>query len=467
MGHHPPADEGVCGLRAPGGGPAPDTIAAIATAPGRAGIAVLRVSGPEVAAIGAAVLGELPAPRHAALRAFLDARGEAIDRGLALYFAAPASYTGEDVLELHGHGGPVVTDLLLARVLALGARIARPGEFTERAFLNGRMDLVQAEAVADLIDAATVEAARAARRTLDGEWSRRLGEIGNALNALRAEVEAAIDFPDEELDGADESAVGPRAGEVLAALAAALEGAAHGQVLAEGLRVVIAGRPNVGKSSLLNALTGSDSAIVTEVPGTTRDAIHVRVQVDGVPVSLVDTAGLRPTEDRVERIGVERAWAAARDSNLVLLVVDSAAGFGREEEEIVAGLPAELPRVLVWNKVDLTGEAPGLWPAPDGPVVRVSARTGAGLGDLRRLLSKACGGSTREGVFTARRRHLQALARVRDHLGEVRRLAGASQPGELVAEELRQAQRALGEITGEVTSEEVLERIFSRFCIGK
>lgn len=420
-----------------------------------------------MAAIGTAVLGELPAPRHAVLRAFLDGGGEAIDRGLALYFAAPASYTGEDVLELHGHGGPVVTDLLLARVLSLGARIARPGEFTERAFLNGRMDLVQAEAVADLIDATTVEAARAARRTLDGEWSRRLGEISDALQALRIEVEAAIDFPDEELDGADESAVGPRAGEILMALAAALEGAAQGQVLAEGLRVVIAGRPNVGKSSLLNALTGSDSAIVTEVPGTTRDVIQVQIQVDGVPVHLVDTAGLRPTEDRVERIGVERAWAAARDSDLLLLVVDSTAGFGSEEEEIVAGLPEDLPRIEVWNKVDLTGEAPGLWPVSDGSVVRVSARTGAGLGDLRRLMTKARGGSPREGVFTARRRHLQALARVRDHLGVVRRLAGANQPGELVAEEVRQAQRALGEITGEVTTEEVLEHIFSSFCIGK
>ena len=492
MGHHPPADEGFRGLTAATGTPAPDTIAAVATAPGRAGIAVVRVSGPGVAASGATLLGDLPPPRHAALRDFLDARGEAIERGLALYFAAPASYTGEDVLELQGHGGPVVTDLLLARVLALGARVARPGEFTERAFLNGRMDLVQAEAVADLIDAATVEAARAARRTLDGEWSRRLGEIGEALTDLRAEVEAAIDFPDEELDGADESAVSARAGEVLATLAAALEGAAHGQALAEGVRVVIAGRPNVGKSSLLNALSGSDSAIVTEVPGTTRDAIQVRVQVEGVPVSLVDTAGLRPTGDPVERIGVERAWAAARDSDLVLLVVDSTQGFGREEEEIVAGLPAELPRVVVWNKVDLTGEAPGPCPspggaasggvasgsaalggvasggpAPAGSAVRVSARTGAGLGDLRRLLSSVCGVSPREGVFTARRRHLQALARVREHLDEVRRLAGASLPGELVAEELRQAQRALGEITGEVTSEEVLGRIFSRFCIGK
>ncbi len=428
---------------------------------------MLRVSGPAVPAIAARVLGDVPPPRYAALRAFLDTAGQPIDRGLALYFPAPASYTGEDVLELHGHGGPVVTDLVLARLLALGARHARPGEFTERAFLNGRIDLVQAEAVADLIDAATAAAARAARRTLDGEWSRQLSTLGEALTDLRAEVEAGIDFPDEDLDPLDVTPVRQRAQDLLASLGAALATAARGRVLAEGLRVVIAGRPNAGKSSLLNALAGQDCAIVTDVPGTTRDAVRASIQVGGIPVHLTDTAGLRATDDPVERIGVERAWTAAREADLVLLVVDAKLGFGGPEEEIVAGLPAELPKVVVWNKVDLTDDPAGRVPDADGRTVRVSAKTGAGLGDLRKALREASGQSVDEGLFSARRRHLEALERVRGHLAEVVRLANGLPPAEILAEELRQAQRAVGEVVGTVTGEDVLDRIFSRFCIGK
>jgi tRNA modification GTPase len=329
------------------------------------------------------------------------------------------------------------------------------------------MDLVQAEAVADLIDAASAEAARAARRTLDGEWSARLAALGASLTDLRAEVEAAIDFPEDDLEELHPHRLRQLAVRVIAGLDAALASAAQGQLLAEGLRVAIVGRPNAGKSSLLNALSGRDSAIVTEVPGTTRDTVQVSIQIDGLPVHLTDTAGLRETRDPVERIGVERAWAAARDADLVLLVVDAAAGFGGPEEAITVALPPTLPRLVVWNKIDLTGEPRGLAAATASPSVRLSARTGAGLDELRQALRSRSGYPAGDGLFSARRRHLDALTRARQHLAEAVRLAEGTPRPELLAEELRQAQRAVGEVLGTVTSEDLLDRVFSRFCIGK
>jgi tRNA modification GTPase len=384
-----------------------------------------------------------------------------------LFFPAPTSYTGEDVLELQGHGGPVVLDLLLSRVLALGARIAQPGEFTRRAFLNGKLDLLQAEAVADLIESATAEAARSARRTLDGVFSERVTGVSEALKDLRTQVEAAIDFPDEDVEMLDAPGLEERLSRLAAALDELRRVARHGQVLREGIRVAIAGRPNVGKSSLLNALAGREVAIVTGVPGTTRDLVWAQVQIDGIPVHLVDTAGLRETRDPVERIGVERAWACAREADVVLLVVDASEGYVPADAEIAAGLPAGLPLLVVWNKTDLVAHPSALPASPDGCTLYVSACTGFGLQALQQALRTQAGAVGEEGIFLARRRHLVGLQLAQ---GSIERAAGHLYPEsrpELLAEELRQAQNALAELTGAVTSEDLLERIFSTFCIGK
>ncbi len=446
---------------------APDTIAAVATPPGSGGIGVIRVSGPRVAEVAAALLGRLPPPRRAAYLPFRDAGGRILDRGIALYFPAPHSYTGEDVLELQGHGGPVVLDLVLAAVLAQGARLARPGEFTERAFLNGRMDLAQAEAVADLIASGSAAAARAAVQALEGGLSRRVGELAESLTELRAHLEAALDFPEEEIDPLADAALGARCRELLRGLEDLLAGAEQGRLLREGMTVAIAGRPNAGKSSLLNLLARRDAAIVSHLPGTTRDLLREPVQIDGLPLHVLDTAGLRETDDPVEREGLRRARAAMAEADRVLLVVDDS------RPEPWADLMDELPRAaactLVVNKIDLTGRPPG--PVADAPAeaVAVSARTGAGMDLLRERLKAAMG--YREagdgGRFTARRRHLQALGRARAHLLAALARLEEDRAGELAAEELRLAQRALGEITGEVTSEDLLGRIFSTFCIGK
>jgi len=435
-----------------------DTICAIATPAGRGGVGVVRVSGPGVPAIAAAVLGSLPELRRATLAVFRDDTGGTIDRGLALYFPAPRSFTGEHVLELHGHGGPVVMQMLVDRLLSLGARAARPGEFSERAFLNGKLDLAQAEAVADLIDSATTRAARAAGRSLEGAFSRRVDVLFEQLTELRTFVEAAIDFPDEEIEFIQDARVGDQLATLRDRVEELRRGAVQGRLLRDGLTVVIAGAPNVGKSSLLNALAGSEAAIVTDIPGTTRDMLREQIQVHGMPVRVIDTAGLRETADVVEGEGVRRARQAIEGADRVLYLVDAAAGDGARAPGFAA------PTIVVRNKIDLAGEPPGR----DGERISLSAKTGAGLELLRDCLAEAAGlESDAEGVFSARARHLDALERVDDHLKAAAARLESAAGSELVAEELRLAQRALGEITGEFTSEDLLGRIFSSFCIGK
>lgn len=448
--------------------PGTDTIAALATPPGRGGIGIVRISGPGVRAIAASLLGRLPRPRYAAYGAFRDADGRPLDAGLALFFPAPHSYTGEDMLELHAHGSPIVLDMLLRRVLELGARPARPGEFSERAFLNDKLDLAQAEAVADLIDAASEAAARSAMRSLDGEFSRRVHELVERLTRLRMHIEAAIDFTEEEIDFlADEHIA--REIDALHAATVALAAAAHqGRLLSEGMTVVLAGPPNAGKSSLLNALAREDAAIVSPIPGTTRDVLRARVSLDGMPLEVVDTAGLRAQPDEIEAEGIRRARAAMARADRLLLVVDDAAPDPQALAEAAAQLPARPPRTVIRNKIDLTGRAPALRAAEDGTTeVLLSVKTGAGL-DLLYAHLKQCMGfqPAGEGTFSARRRHLEAIGRAQQRLAAARDHA-RSRAGELAAEELRLAQQALAEITGEFAPEDLLARIFATFCIGK
>ena len=442
-----------------------DTIAAIATPSGRGGIGVVRVSGPGVAKIAASVLGGLPVARRAVYGAFSDSRGETFDRGIAIYFPAPHSYTGEPVLELQGHGGPVVMQMLLSACLDAGARIADPGEFTRRAYLNGRLDLAQAEAVADLIDASTRDAARSALRSLAGEFSAAVNALAVRLKELRALTEAVLDFPQEEVDELHLGDAQARLARVRSSLDEVLAKSERGSLLRSGIHVVFAGRPNVGKSSLLNRLAGEERAIVTPVAGTTRDALREAIQIDGVPIIVVDTAGLRKSSDEVEQIGIERAWREVAHADIVLVVLEAQTGAGQEEYEMLAGLPKDSARITIYNKVDL---APGM-PAgrqPEAPnKVWVSARTGAGLEDLRRMLLEVAGWrGAGESTFLARERHLRALALARWHLAE----AGLQHKRwELFAEELRLAHNALTEITGPFTPDDLLGEIFARFCIGK
>ncbi|MGH8243603.1 MAG: tRNA uridine-5-carboxymethylaminomethyl(34) synthesis GTPase MnmE [Steroidobacteraceae bacterium] len=442
---------------------APDTIVAAATPPGRGGIGIVRISGPATRGIATAILGKLPAPRHATVSVFSDAGGHTIDLGLALYFQAPDSFTGEDVLELHGHGGPVVMDLLIARALELGARLARPGEFSERAFHNDKLDLVQAEAIADLIAAGSAEAARAALRSLSGVFSREVKALAEKLTELRAYVEAAIDFPDEDAEFLATPEVRERIAEIDARFASIAETVRQGRALRDGLHVVIAGRPNAGKSSLLNALAGHDAAIVTEIPGTTRDVLRERIHVDGLPIHVVDTAGLRDTDDVIEVEGLRRARMEMSRADLVLYVVDATRGFAPGEEK---SLPAGTTTLVVWNKTDLpeARRAPKL---EDRPAIAISALTGDGMPALREQLKAAAGYQSESGAWSARRRHLDALARAQSlfEVAEARLSERAS--FELVAEELRQAHQALGEITGEVSSDALLGAVFATFCIGK
>ncbi|NJD32856.1 MAG: tRNA uridine-5-carboxymethylaminomethyl(34) synthesis GTPase MnmE [Gammaproteobacteria bacterium] len=448
--------------------PVPGTIAAISTAPGRGGIGIVRISGPACRSIGEQLIGELPAPRVAALRAFLGEHGEPIDEGIALYFPAPHSLTGEDVLELQGHGGPVVLDLLLRRVLALGARGAEPGEFTQRAFLNEKLDLAQAEAVADLIDSGSAQAARAALRSLQGEFSSRVHALVEAMLQLRMWVEAAIDFPDEEIDFLADRALGERMESIRRQFAELGEAARQGSLLRDGLTLVIAGRPNAGKSSLLNRLAGYDAAIVTAIPGTTRDVLRERIEIDGLPLHILDTAGLRESPDEVEAEGIRRAHREIERADHVLFVVDAAdPGAVAAVEADLAALPTSAPRTIVLNKIDRAAREPAL---EEGAVtrIRLSAATGAGL-DLLRTHLKDCVGfhAAGSGALSARARHLDALRRARGHVEEAHRLLLERHAGELVAQELTDAQRALGEITGEVSSDDLLGRIFGSFCIGK
>ncbi|MGH8529158.1 MAG: tRNA uridine-5-carboxymethylaminomethyl(34) synthesis GTPase MnmE [Nevskiales bacterium] len=440
-----------------------DTIAAVATPPGRGGVGIIRISGPAARELAAALLGKLPEPRLARLAKFRDAAGAVIDTGLALFFPAPHSYTGEDVLELHGHGGAVVMDLLLARVLELGARAARAGEFTERAFLNDKLDLAQAEAVADLIDAGSTAAVRAAQRSLEGEFSQRVSLLVEALIGLRMYVEAAIDFPEEEVDFLADGKLLARMLGLQAQLDELAAKAQQGSLLREGLTVVIAGQPNVGKSSLLNTLAGRDTAIVTDVPGTTRDVLREQIALDGLPLHVIDTAGLRPSTDPVEQEGMRRARAEMASADRVLLLVDDRTGETDADREIRASLPGNLAVTLLLNKCDLSCR-----PAERiGDNIRLSAKTGAGLDILRSHLKACIGYAPPEGVFLARRRHLDALQRARAALGRAREQLEVHRAGELLAEELRAAQTSLSEITGEFTSDDLLGRIFSSFCIGK
>lgn len=444
-----------------------DTIVARATPPGRGGIAVVRISGPAVRDLASPLLGALPRPRYATLCGFRGADGEALDLGLALYFPAPHSFTGEDVLELHAHGGVVLADMLVARVLALGARLARPGEFTERAFLNDKLDLTQAEAIADLIDADSQAAARAAQRSLRGDFSAAVLALNEEVTELRSWVEAAIDFPDEDIDFLSDADLARRVEGVAASFQRLEEATRQGCLLREGLNVVIAGRPNAGKSSLLNALAGYDAAIVTPVPGTTRDLIREQLDIDGLPIHVVDTAGLRATTDVVEAQGVSRAQAELARADHALVVLDATADDAASREALLGELPAGLSRTLVRNKIDLTGEPSGLVPGTTD-LVRVSALTGAGLPELRQRLRAVAGYQPAgEGSFTARRRHLDSLRSAREHFEAACRQLREQQAGELMAEELLQVQNALAEITGEFTSDDLLGRIFSSFCIGK
>lgn len=444
-----------------------ETIAAVATPPGVGAVGIVRVSGPGVPDIAMALLGRLPAPRQALLADFLANDGEPIDQGLALYFPAPHSFTGEHVLELQGHGGPVVLDRLLAQVLALGARAARPGEFSERAFLEGKLDLTRAEAIADLITAGTEQQARLAARSLRGAFAQRVDALLQALTRVRVLVEATLDFPDEDLD--PDLAVGVAADleRLLADVDSLLGTAQRGERLRDGLLVVLAGAPNAGKSSLLNALAESDRAIVTPVPGTTRDLLHADVQIDGLPLRVVDTAGLRLSPDPIEQEGVRRAREQIDQADLVLWIIDDADP--NAEHAAPADLPTQVPRLTIRNKIDLSGRAPGEQSSADGAgVLACSATTGAGLADLRRALTRHAGlGADAGGELSARRRHLDALRRTRALLVTATQAQADAAPPELVAEDLRLAQHSLGEITGAVSSDELLGRIFSEFCIGK
>ena len=406
-------------------------------------------------------------PRHAHFLAFLDADQVVIDTGLALFFPAPHSFTGEDVLELHGHGGPVILDMLLRRVLSLGVRLARPGEFSERAFLNDKMDLVQAEAIADLIDSASEQAARSAQRSLQGEFSWRIEELVETLIQLRIYVEASIDFVDEEIDFLSEGEVGQRLLELLERLQAIRRSARQGCILREGLTVVIAGLPNAGKSSLLNALVGREAAIVTDIEGTTRDILREYIQIDGMPLHVVDTAGLRESRDTVEREGVRRAREAILRADLVLLITDDR--YPESSAELLSEIPTSLPVTRIRNKIDLTGRPAGREQTADGTVVvSISLKTGEGLDDLRQHLKAVAGfDSETDTVFTARRRHLDALDRAKFSIQTCLQQLAAEQNPELIAEDLRQAQNALAEITGAFGNEDLLDRVFASFCLGK
>ncbi|SRR5579885_884830 len=439
------------------------TIAAIATPPGAGGIGIVRVSGPRARAIARALTRRRPRPRVFHFCTFYDAAGAPLDRGLMVYFAAPHSFTGEDVLELHAHGSPIVLQLLLARVCALGARPARPGEFSERAFLNGKLDLVQAEAVADLIAAGSEAAARAALRSLEGEFSARVQGLFAALVRLRAWLEAALDFPEEEIDFLGAPELGAELAALRGALADLLAAARRGVVLRDGLHAVIVGAPNAGKSSLLNALAQSERAIVTALPGTTRDVLRESVTLDGIALTLVDTAGLRDSADPIEQEGMRRARAELARADVVLLVTED----GEADRALLGEVPAGATRLIVHNKIDRSGEPARVERRDDEVHLYISAQRGDGLDLLRGELVRLAGrGEAAEGAFSARARHVQALERVAACLAAAERRLG-ERAGELAAEELRLAQQALGEITGEFRSDDLLGAIFATFCIGK
>ncbi|MBV2123656.1 MAG: tRNA uridine-5-carboxymethylaminomethyl(34) synthesis GTPase MnmE [Candidatus Thiodiazotropha sp. (ex Ctena orbiculata)] len=444
-----------------------DTIAAVATPQGRGSVGIVRISGPACRDIADALLDSMPSPRQARFKPFLDQDRTVIDSGLAIFFPKPHSFTGEDVLELQGHGGPVVMDLLLKRTLQLGARLARPGEFSERAFLNGKLDLVQAEAIADLIDAESQAAARSATRTLQGAFSNKIDRLVESLIELRLYVESAIDFPEEEIDFLTCSNVSERLHSILDEIESTRQSAHSGRLLRDGLTLVIAGRPNSGKSSLLNALAGAEAAIVTDIPGTTRDLLRERITIDGMPLHIIDTAGLRESHDPVEAEGIRRAKKEIEQADRVLWVFDDSTdphhlAIDRDQ------LPKGVPVTLIRNKIDISGNTPGIFEDESEVEVALSATRGDGI-DLLTAHLKQCVGYRYlgEGDFIARRRHLDALERAIGHLRQGELSLQRDQAGELLAEDLRLAQQSLSEITGEFTADDLLGRIFSSFCIGK
>ncbi len=445
---------------------ATDTIVAVATPPGRGGIGVVRVSGPASPHIAHSLTGRVPADRQACFSAFREADGAIIDRGLGLYFAAPRSFSGEDVFEIHAHGSPVILDLLVKRAIELGARPAAPGEFSQRAFLNGKIDLVQAEAIADLINSATVEAARSANRTLEGVFSERVMAIRDALVHSRTAYEAAIDFADDlpaAMDVGEDRALDA----VIHRLREVMDEASQGRVLNEGVKLVIAGPPNAGKSSLINRLSGYDSAIVSAIAGTTRDVVRESINLDGIPLHIVDTAGLQDTADPIELMGIERTHQEVRTARVLLYVIDGSIGPTAADESFLKESPPGLDAILVINKADLPSGAPPPTTAPTLPVVSISALTGQGLDDLKREMKARLHVEATEGLFFANRRHLAALDGAMAHIQRAREHATHGAGVELVAEELRLAQDALGEITGAFTTDDLLGSIFATFCIGK
>lgn len=444
--------------------PKSDNIAAIATAPGRGGIGVVRISGRNLADTAANIIGKLPPARCATYTSFVDQQGGVIDQGIALFFPAPHSYTGEDVLELQGHGGPAVLQLLLQRCLELGARLALPGEFTQRAYLNEKLDLAQAESVADLIDATTSQAAKSAMRSLMGDFSRVIHQLVAQLIDLRMLVEAMLDFPEEELDLPDVRRRDTKLASIRDSLLKTLLLAQQGSLLREGAHIALIGQPNVGKSSLLNCLSGEEVALVSEVPGTTRDVIRQSIQLSGVPLHIIDTAGLRDSQDTVERMGIARTRSTMQKADAILLMLDVNLGIREDDKKILEELPAETPRLYIFNKIDQAKENARIEILDGKEFIYLSAKTGSGVDLLREKLLTLIGWHQESGVFMARERHVRALAQALKHIENA---SLVDSQAELFAEELRLAQQALNQITGEFSSDDLLGEIFSRFCIGK
>ncbi|NQZ94579.1 MAG: tRNA uridine-5-carboxymethylaminomethyl(34) synthesis GTPase MnmE [Moritella sp.] len=450
-----------------------ETIIAQATPPGRGGVGIIRISGAKTELVAQTILNKIPAVRKADYLSFLDEDQQTIDQGIAILFKAPNSFTGEDVLELQGHGGPVIMDMLMRRILKIdGIRMARPGEFSERAFLNDKMDLTQAEAIADLIDATSERAAKSAMNSLQGEFSKKINTLTESLIHLRIYVEAAIDFPEEEVDFLADGKIAQALYNIIDNLSAVQKEAKQGAIIREGMKVVIAGRPNAGKSSLLNALAGKESAIVTDIAGTTRDVLREHIHIDGMPLHIIDTAGLRDSPDRVEQIGIERAWQEINNADQVLFMVDGTTTDATDPAEIwpdfIDRLPSSIGLTVIRNKVDLTGETLTVSDDQSHPVFKISAKENLGLDELKDHLKQCMGyQSNTEGGFIARRRHLDAIEKADEHLQIGKQQLEVYKAGELLAEELRLAQQQLSEITGEFSSDDLLGRIFTSFCIGK
>ena len=445
-----------------------DTIAAIATATGLGGVGIVRISGLNAAKIGEKIVKKLPKPRYAEYLPFLDSAGETIDMGLAIYFVAPNSFTGEDIVELQGHGGRIVLDRLLQRAIELGARLANPGEFAERAFLNDKMDLTQAEAITDLIEAGSEQAARSAIKSMQGVFSTKIHALVEAVIRVRMYVESAIDFPEEEIDFLSDGKILQQIEDIMQNFAAIMQEAKQGVLLRDGMRVVLVGQPNTGKSSLLNALAGRDSAIVTEIAGTTRDVLKEEIQIDGLPLHIIDTAGLRESTDKVEQEGIRRAWLEVEQADRILVLVDDREGITQSDTKILQKLPEQLPITVIHNKIDLTAQSPELVVEKGQTHIKLSAKKDYGLDMLRSHLQQTMGyEKTNESTFLARRRHLDALDRAFAYVQHSKQQLVDVKAGELVAEDLRLAQQALSEITGQFTSDDLLGEIFSSFCIGK